>query len=158
MAASTAGAVKAYVEGLGLSLPAYRDGAPTKQVTQPDGTVVTVITAPYPHLVIQEGIGYSPDRSGDYGDQSAVHTVTELVQCDLYQLARARTDAAPGSVNTESYPLHGALVSKLHGARLVPVGTQHVDGCRVVGGRRWPIADNVVRHTIDLEIRRELNR
>lgn len=150
MAATTAGAVKAYVESLGLSIAAYRDGAPTND----DGTVA----APYPHLVIQEGIGYSPDRSGDFGDQAAVRTVTELVQCDLYQLARTLTAATPGSANAENYTLHGALVKRLHGARLGAIGLQHVDGCRVVGGRRWPIADNVVRHTIDLEIRRELNR
>jgi hypothetical protein len=150
MAASTAGAVKAYVEAQGLGVAAYRDGAPTND----DGTV----SAAYPHLVIQEGIAYSPNADGDFGDQSAVRTVTELVQCDLYQLARTLIAGQPGSANAEAYPLHGDVVAALHGAKLGAIGDQRVHGCLVRSGRRWPIADNIVRHTIDLEIRRELNR
>lgn len=145
MAATTAGSVKAYVEGLGLSLSAYRDGAPTDA----DGT----ITAAYPHVVVQEGIGLEVDDSGDFGDQSGPAYVTELVQVDLYM--RARTlGGASGSTNAESYTLPGQLRKRLHGAKLPAVGLNRVYGCRVVGGRRWPIADNIVRHTVDLQVRR----
>lgn len=149
MAASTAGAVKAYVESLGLSLSAYRDGAPTGQ----DGA----ITAPYPHVVIQEGIAYAMDTDGDYGDQAAVHTMRETVQVDLYQHARELV-AAGGSRNVEDYNLPDRLRMALHGARLGPVGAQHVYGVSVRGGQRWPISDNIVRHTLNLEVAREVNR
>jgi hypothetical protein len=150
MAATTAGAVKALVESLGLSVTAYRDGAPTDA----DGNV----DAPFPHVVIQEGMAYDQDQAGDFGDPAAIQQVTELVQVDLFQLARKLVGGVPGSVNAEDYLLPGKLRAGLHGARLAPIGLQRVAGVIVQGGRRWPIADNIVRHTIDVLVRRELNR
>ena len=148
MSATTAGAIKAWVEAGGLGVAAYRDGAPTDDSG--------AITAPYPHVVIQEGLDYGVDAGGDTGDQAAERTITELVQVDLFQYAR--TLVAGGSQNAESYTLHGALVARLHGARIPAVGAQAVYGVLVRGGRRWPISDNVVRHTIDLAVKRTLNR
>lgn len=148
MAATTAGAIKAYVEGLGLSLSAYRDGAPTNA----DGTLDTA----YPFVVIQEGIAYDQRQAGDFGDTTAIQIVDELVQVDLFQ--EARRLSAGGSVNVELYTLPGQLRAALHGARIGPIGVQRVSGVVARGGRRWPIADNIVRHTIDLAVTRELNR
>lgn len=148
MAATTAGAIKTHIEAAGLSLSAYRDGAPTDS----SGAV----SAPYPHVVIQEGLDYGPEQAGDYGDPDAIQLVAELVQVDLYQLARKLTEG--GSVNVESYTLPGQLIAALHGARLAPIGLQRVAGVTARGGRRWPITDNIVRHTIDVVVRRELNR
>lgn len=149
MAASTAGSVKAFIESLGLGVAAYRDGAPT--------TDTGAVKAATPYVVVQEGIGYDASLAGDFGDHTQVHTVTELVQVDLYQSARALASAG-GSVNTEDYLLPGRLQAALNGARLGPVGLQRVHGCAVRGGRRWPIRDNIVRHTVDLQVTRELDR
>jgi hypothetical protein len=152
VSASTAGAIKAYIESLGLSLSAYRDGAPTDDAGR--------ITAAYPHVVIQEGIAYgdNPQGDGDFGDHTQPTTEVELVQVDLYQHARALTGGIPGSQNVESYDLPGQLRAALRGAKLGLVGSQRVYGVTTRGGRRWPIADNVVRHTIDLEVNRTLDR
>lgn len=148
MSATTAGSVKAYVESLGLGLSAYRDGAPTNDAQE--------IIAPFPHVVVQEGIGYAYEQHGDYGDPNADKAETELVQVDLYQLAR-KLLADGGSQNVESYTLPGALRAKLHGAKLGPIGSQRVYGVRVTDGRRWPIADNIVRHTFTLAISKQAN-
>lgn len=144
MAATTAGAIKAYVETLNLGLTVYRDGS-------------VPVDPPYPHLVVQEGLAYDVEQSGDYGDPDADQWVTELVQCDLFQLARRPTTTGR-TENVEDYTLADTLRSRLRGARIGPVGVQRVAGVTPFGGRRWPIADNVVRHTIDLRVRREQNR
>lgn len=146
MSASTATAFKALIEAGGLSLTAYRDGAPTND----DGT----IRAPYPHCVVQEGIGYALEQHGDFGDPNADDAITELVQVDLYQRARTLTAGAATSVNAESYTLPDQLRKLLHGAQLNPIGTRRVYGVRVTDGRRWPIADNVVRHTFTCAVMR----
>jgi hypothetical protein len=145
--ASTATAVKNHVETLGLGLAAYRDGAPTNDSGE--------ITAAFPHVVIQEGIGYATMQHGDFGDPNADDAMIELVQVDLFQHARVLT---PGgvtqSVNVESYTLPEALRRGLHGAQLGAVGDRRVYGVRVTDGRRWPIADNIVRHTFTVAISR----
>lgn len=150
MSATVSGALKAYIESLGLGLQVFRDGAPTDQATG-----LPELSA-YPFAVVQEGIAYDQRSDGDLGDSAAVRTVRELVQVDVYQLARAVSGGT--SVSTESYALADTLRARLHGARLGLVGTQQVDGVLTRGGQRWPISDNVVRHTITLEINRTLNR
>jgi hypothetical protein len=147
--ASTATAVKLYVESLGLSLVAYRDGAPTNDAGQ--------VTAAYPHVVVQEGIAYDHQLHGDYGDPNAAEAVTELVQVDLYQLARKLVGAS--SQDVESYTLPDALRRALHGAKLGELGSgstsRRVYGVTLRDGRRWPIADNVVRHTFTIAVERQ---
>jgi hypothetical protein len=139
MSATTAGALKAFLEGAGLGVPVYRDGAPTG--SRP------------PYIAITEGIGYAPRLDGDTADPAAVRTVTEAVQVDLVQ--PGRVPAGAGAAVSESYTLPGQLARALHTARL-PAAPTRVYGVRVSAGRRWPPAGNVVRHTYDVIVERVL--
>ncbi|OPC79937.1 hypothetical protein B4N89_02340 [Embleya scabrispora] len=138
MAATTAGAIKAHVEALGLSLPMFRDGPRPGQ--------------PLPYGVVTEGISIAQPLSsrGDFGDPDAEVVVTEQVQVDLIQQAR---DSA--GRNTERYDLPGLLYRGLHGAQLTQA-PGHVYGVRVLSMGRDPIVDNVVRHVLQLQLDRDL--
>lgn len=146
MAATLAGLFKAHLESLGLGVPWYRDGAPA-DVTAQGGT----------YGVVQDGIGMAPDRHGDHGDPDGHQGETELVQIDLYQPARVPDPARPGAtLPGESRDL------ALRVRRALPLlagsyGTPpvRVYGVTVQGGQRWPISDNVVRHTWTCATRRD---
>lgn len=142
MAATTSGAVKAYVETLGLSLPVFRDGP------RPD-------QAP-PYAVVTEGqsIGLAATGNGDYGDPNADVQITEIATVDVVQNARVKTGAATAR-NVERYGLVETLARRLHGCTL-PAHPARVTAVRVQGIDRLPIADNIARSTIQLAITRAL--
>lgn len=133
MAASSAGAVKAKIEGGGLSLSAFRDEAPEGQS--------------YPYATIREAISVV----GEFNPLSdnPPH-VSELVQVDLWQQWRHPTTRAV----TESYTLAPALFALLHGTRLpaAPKFTYQVSVESMV--RMLERNDNLVHHALTLRIRR----
>lgn len=95
MAASTAGALKALIEGAGLNLSAYRDEAPQG--------------AGLPYVVIHEAMATIPDPMED----GTVVTVKETAQVSLWQMWRDSQRAVK-----ETYALAGSLTKALAGARL----------------------------------------
>lgn len=144
MAATVAGALKAHLEGLALGVPVFRDGAPAEQ--------------PMPFLVVQDGIGYAAELHGDTADPDAHQGDTELVQVDLYQEARTADPAHAGrTLPGESRDLHLRVRRGLTTLARTSYGTPPVRiyGVTRVAGRRWPISDNVVRHTYTASIRRD---
>jgi hypothetical protein len=146
VAATIAGALKARIEGLGLGLVAYRDGAPSA----PDpATGLPVPTVPLPYVTIREAIAATPDLDGPY-DDGVPHTIREVVQVDLWQRWRD-----PNSRKTaEQYGLADALVRGLRGAPL-PDAPTRVYGCAVAGRTRLlEPQENVVHDAITLTIRR----
>ena len=144
MAASTSGAIKAYLETLAFGVPVFRDGPREGQ-------------AP-PFVVVQEGMPAGPDRSGngDFGDPAAEINIVETVVVDLVQQARVKTGARTTRV-TERYGLAEAIAHALHGCRL-PAHPAKVTAVRVDDVDRIPIADNRVRHSITVQVHRELLR
>lgn len=138
MAATTSGAVKAYVEGLGLGLPVYRDQAPQD--------------APLPFVTVTEDVTTTLNRDGDLAG-GGQQTVRELVQVSLWQTWR---DSA-GRV-AETYGLGPSLAARLRGAQLAPIGTpaRRVYGVTDVSLQRLLEEDaNVVQHAITITIHRE---
>lgn len=149
MSASTAGAIKARIEALGLGLTAYRDGAPTNAAGE--------LAVPYPFAVIHDGIGTEWEKHGDTGDPNADEAVTELVQVDLYERARTLTGGGKSTVS-EQYALPEAIVNGLRSSTQLSVRGNRVFGVQSTRARRWPVADNIVRHTIDVTVRRQSGR
>lgn len=142
MSATISGALKAHLERQGWGVPWFRDGAPP-ETKAPFGT-------------IQEGIAVADDRHGDFADPQADGGETEQVQVDLYQPARKLSGGRAGTApSAENYQLIRQLRAILHGWR-GSYGTppMTVYGARVVSWVRWPIADNLVRHTVTVEVRR----
>lgn len=138
MAASTAGALKAYIETLGLGIAVFRD-----RVGQ-DATL--------PYSRIQEAITMTPRQSGDFGDTNRDALVTEEAQVDLWQQHRNPTTNAV----TEDYTLQDTLAHKLHGARLT-AAPKRVYGVRVLGVNRGVDSDaNTVHHQITVALDRAL--
>lgn len=142
MAATTSGAIKTYVEGLGLSLPVFRDGPRPEQ-------------AP-PFAVVTEGqsIGFAANGNGDYGDPTAVPQITEIATLDIVQRARVKSGEATAR-NVERYGLVEAVAWHLNACTL-PAHPARVTAVRVQGIDRLPIADNIARSTIQLAITRSL--
>lgn len=142
MAATTAGAIKAYLEGLGFGVPVFRDGPRPGQAL--------------PYIVVTEAVsvGLDPSGNGDYGDPSATLHITELATVDLVQQARVKT-AAGLTRTVERYGLAEALAHALNHTTL-PAHPARVTACRVQDIDRIPIADNEVRHSIHIAIHREL--
>lgn len=151
MSATMSGAWKAYLESLGFGIAVYRDGAPAgKDLADP---------ATYPYVVVTEGVGYLAESSGDTDDPDADTLTTERVQIDLYQLARSLPDAAGRTTVLERYDLPSNLDGALRYSRALAVHAPwNVHGTKVTGGQRWPIADNIVRHTWSIDVRRDTNR
>lgn len=141
MADTTAGAIRAYLEGLNFGVPVFRDGPDPKQ--------------PLPYIVVTEGVSTGLDSSGngDYGDPDATLQITELVTVDLVQQARVKTGTTTRSV--ERYGLAEAIAHALNHATL-PAHPARVTAVRVQDIDRIPIADNTVRHAIHIAIHREL--
>lgn len=128
MAATTAGAVKAYLETQRLGLAVYRDIAPA--------------AASLPHVTVQEVISLVPEPLGDHGADPAV---TELVQVDLWQ-----------TQGSETYTLPDAVVGALHGAVLTQ-HPKHVHGCVVRSAVRLvEPTENVVHLAITVALRRAI--
>lgn len=135
MAATTAGAVKAFLEGQGLGIAVYRDQAPNG-AAKPYVTVVEAL------VVVPDGV------STAYTDRGVIETA----QVSVWQQWK---DPATGAL-TESPSLAAAVVSALDGAVLA-THPQHVYGCRVADHRRLlEQENNVVHHPITLELVRNL--
>lgn len=148
-AATMGGAVKHYLEGLGLGVSVYRDGAPKDR----DGNV----TAAPPFIVVQEGIGYVADRHGDESDPAAHLGTTEAVQVDVWQYARGVPVAGRAPV-LEDYTLPERVEAALRNGRaLAPHAPWRVYGT-TVSGVRFPIADNLIRHAYTVTVRRDTRR
>lgn len=144
MAASTAGAVKALCESLGLGVPFYRDEAPER---------VAGVPTPYPYGTIREQISLVPEAAFNQYDDEDGH-VRELVQVDLWQ---QKKNPATGE-RLEDFTLADRLVAGLRGAQL-PEAPWPTAGIEVVGAPRVPDPDaNVVHHAITVAVHRTLVR
>lgn len=150
MAATTAGAFKAFLESLGLGLPVYRDGLPVIRWEDRGGQRVAVHASP-PAIVVQDGISLTDDASGDYGDDDAAVTGVELVQVDLFQLAREQVSPTT-TRNTEDPELVRTLRRALRGLGIARYAPVPVYGTKVADGQRWAISDNVARHTFNVTV------
>lgn len=148
MAQTLAGSFKAYLETLALGVPVYRDGMPV--VLKANGESVT---APPPAIVVQDGISVVPDASGDFGDADADTGSRELVQVDLFQLARVQVSPAT-TRNAENPVLIATLRRALRGRGIAPYAPFLVYGHRITGEQRWAIADNIARYTWTVEVAR----
>lgn len=138
MAATTAGAFKTYLEGLGLGLPVFRDEAP-------DGQGL-------PYIVVREDIANVPDLDGDQGDPTAEHTTAETVQVSLFQQWRNPTS---GKV-VEDYALPRQVQRAVKAAQL-PASPTHTYGVVLQSSVRLLERDsNVVQHALTAVIRRVL--
>lgn len=130
MAASTAGALKAKIESLGLSLSAYRDQPPPGQAL--------------PYVVIAEAVATTPDPLED----GVLTTGAEAVQIDLYE-----------TLGEEDYARIAGIMAGLHGARLPSIGTPGKIVYSVLVRNRQRIVDlqmTQVRHIVDVDVMREL--
>jgi hypothetical protein len=139
MAASTSGAIKARLESLNFGVPVFRDGP--REGQDP------------PFIVVQESLPAGIDLVAA-GDAGAEPQINETVTVDLVQLARVKTGARTTRV-TERYGLAEAIATALHGHSL-PAHPAKVTSVRLQDIDRIPIADNRVRHSITLTIRRAL--
>ncbi|WNI15574.1 hypothetical protein [Actinacidiphila sp. ITFR-21] len=142
MAATSSGAIKAYLESLAFGVPVFRDGPRPGQGI--------------PYIVVTEGVSAGLDGSGngDYGDPHAPLNIIELVTVDLVQQARVKASGG-GTKSAERYGLAEAIAHALNHATL-PAHPAKVTAVRVQDIDRIPIADNTVRHAIHIAIHREL--
>jgi len=146
VSASTAGAIKAFLEARGLGVSVFRDEAPK----QADGS-----PHPLPYVTVAEAISIVRDPAFNSHDDPAGHVI-ETAQIDVWQSWRDATTRAVA----ESYTLGDAVALALAGARL-PSAPTHTPGVHIVGIRRLlePAgAPTVVHHAITVEIRRQLAR
>jgi|SRR5215831_12090719 len=136
MPATTANALKALIESLGLGLTAYMDQPPQKTKR--------------PYVTVEQEIAFVPDPLED----AAPTTGVETAQIDLWQNWH---DQPGGGLVTENYTLAPALRKGVHGQRLASIGTAIVYIVLVVGSVRVVEPDdNLVHHAITVEIHREL--
>lgn len=135
MAATTAGALKALIESLGLSLSAYRDEAPA-------GTA-------RPYVTIIEEIALIADSSED----GKAGTAVETAQVDLWQNWHNPTTGAVA----ESYTLAPALKRGIDGARLALIGTSVAYTALVRHSLRMvEVDENLVHHALTVEVYRQV--
>jgi hypothetical protein len=137
IAATTSGALKAYVEGLGLGLQVFRDSAPQN--------------TPLPYVTVTENLTTTLNRDGDQADQAAQLTARELAQVSLWEQWRG----ADGKV-LEAYGVGPTLARRLRGARLGPIGSRIAYGVTDVSLQRLLEEDaNVVQTVITITVHRE---
>lgn len=141
MAATTEGALKAFLEGLGSGVPAFRDGPRPGQ-------------APPFWVIEQQDVAPSVAASGDFGDPDAEVAVVETLTVDLIEQARTRTGVRTAK-NAQRYGLAEVTARALHGCRL-PAAPGPITAVRFRGFDRFPIADNRVRTSITVEVHRPL--
>lgn len=138
---TTSGALKQYIEGLGLELAGFRDRAPNADT-------------PLPYVRVTEAISITPRRSGDFGDPGAAVQVTEEVQLDLFQQWKVSLE---DKTVVEDFTLAERLVRRLHGADLSGVYTKRVYGVRVLTSTRLLNEEkNEVRQLITVALDRAL--
>lgn len=134
MAATTAGALKALIESLGLGISAYRDEAPA-------GT-----TRPYVTIIEEIALVTDPSEDG------VGATVVETCQIDLWQDWHNSTT---GGV-AESYTLAPALRRGIDGARLALIGSALTYQALVRHTlRQVEPVENVVHHAMTVEVFRQ---
>lgn len=139
MSANSANAIKALIEGLGLSVTVYRDRAPT--------------TAIPPYVTVTEAISITADPHFNSFDDPD-HHVVELAQVDVWQPWRD----ASGNGIVETYTLADAIARGLDGARL-DTAPNRVSGMRLTEMvRLLEPSRNLVHHAITVELRRTLSR
>lgn len=138
MAATTAGAIKAYLEGLGLGVPVFRDEPPAGQ--------------DLPYITVREGIANVPDRDGDHGDPTAVRTTSETVQISVWQVWRNPTT---GRV-VEDYALPPAVQRAIRTAALDAAPTRTYGVLLQSSVRLLERDRNVVQHALTAVVRRVL--
>jgi hypothetical protein len=144
MAATTSGAIKASLESLAFGVPVFRDGPRPGQDC--------------PYIVVTEALstGLDTQANGDFGDPAAELNIVETCTVDLVQHARVKTGAAT-TKTVERYGLAEAIAHALHGHPL-PAHPAKVTAVRVTDLDRFPIADNRVRHSITVQIHRQMLR
>lgn len=121
MSATTAGAVKAWLEGGNFGIPFFRDRAPAEQAL--------------PFGVVQDGISVVPVPMGDTQDQAAERVVEEQIQVAIYEEWR---NAAGKMV--EQYALPDNVEKRLRGA-VIPQMPKAQQGCQVLGRVRQLAVD-----------------
>jgi len=139
MSATTATAIKAFIEAAGLGVTVYRDQAPTG--------------ATFPYVVVSEAITVNAETAFNPRDDPE-HHVTEQVQVSLWQQRRNPATLAI----TESYTLPDAICALFMGGRLTTLPTYggHV---RVLGRTRlFEDEDSILHDPITVEVRRTLAR
>lgn len=143
MSATTEGAIKTFLEGLGTGVPFFREGPREGQ-------------AP-PYGVIQrETIRLNSVANGDFGDPNADLSVVEVLTVDLIQPARVKTSARVAA-NAERYGLAEVYAAALRGCTL-PAAPSPITAVRVLDVDRFPVADNRIRESITVEVHRRLRR
>jgi hypothetical protein len=142
MAATTAGAFRAYLAPLLSDVPVFRDGPA-------DGQAL-------PYVVVQEGTNYipHPTANGDQGDPAADIVVQELVQVDVIQ--QARTQAGGLAPSAEDYTLAERVMWLCSQPLVAGPGTSRINGVKFMTAHREPIDDNAVRHVISVLVTRTL--
>ncbi|MFD9764722.1 hypothetical protein ACFW9I_02485 [[Kitasatospora] papulosa] len=141
MAATTEGAVKAFLESLGSGVPAFRDGPREGQ-------------APPFWVIEQQDMQINARSAGDFGDQDAEVNVVEILTVDLIELARVKTGPTT-TRNAQRYGLAEVTARALHGCRL-PAAPGPITAVRFRDIDRYPIANNRVRSSITVEVHRPL--
>jgi hypothetical protein len=141
MAATTEGAIKAFLEGLGSGVPAFRDGPREGQ-------------APPYWVVEQQDIAVNAVAAGDFGDPNAEISVTETLTVDLIEQARIKTGPRT-TKNAQRYGLAEVTARALHGCRLT-AAPGPITAVRFRDIDRFPIVDNRVRSSITVEVHRPL--
>lgn len=128
MAATTRGAIKAWLESGGLGIAVYNRNAPDD--------------ASYPYVTVEERISVTPEAHGDNGADAAVR---EQVQVNVWQPA--------SSTDNE---LVDQVIQRLHGATLA-TAPSHVYGVTVDFASYIPDPDPTVVHDqITCSVRRAL--
>lgn len=141
ISASTAGALKAYIESKGLGLAVYKDVPP------PDELGKTIFP---PYVTVSEGIAVTPvsDEDGGAGNGGESYVV-ELAQVDLWMAWRDQ-----GNGRKESPALARSLHRILAGAML-DTSPARVYNVAVQNDLRLEERDNnLVHHAITLAINR----
>jgi hypothetical protein len=134
LSATTAGALKALIESLGLSLSAYRDEA-------------TAGTA-RPYVTILEELAMTADPSED----GKAGTVVEMIQIDLWQDWHNQTT---GDI-AENYTLAPALRRGIDGVRLALIGTSVTYIALVRHSLRMVEPDeNLIHNALTVEVYRQ---
>ena len=141
MSLTSSGALKALIEGAGLTVAAYRDAIPND--------------SKMPVVTIDENVATSTERHGDSGDPDGHHGESEQVFVHLFELWRD-ANGRPA----ERYELVRSLKKLLRTARPFQYGPEdapvRVYGLRIDGHARIvERTENVVHHTITTTLRRD---
>lgn len=153
MAATVAGALKAWLESQNLGVPVFRRHAPPRDPNN--------LSAPYPlpYITIAEGIAAVIQGHEDGGRAAGgISPVAEELQVDLWMYEEDPTSSGSGKL--ENYSLTYALAAALDGAPLGTFGTpaKRIYGCVLKDGPR-ELADaadpNLIRKLYAVEIHRE---